>query len=942
MKKWSVTILMIVLSCYSMAQDSLRLVFDHYIKTKGRERIHLANVICKQLNDKKETDTLYIFDHTSKNEAIDFLVLKNMANHYLALHELDSALAFSKKAMRVYKPGICDNEYAECLNTISVICQRTGRFYEALTAQKECYEYDIKSGDPESMSSSTNNLACLYLATNQFSAARNFILKSIEIEQHLNHEDRMAIRYGSASEIYLNLDSLDKALQFAQMAYQLDKKGGRTEKMAIRLSELASVYIKMNKLKEAHNAIGKALPILQQYDNIHSEAICHNQLGDIYLMEKKNAMAANQYREATGLAKRIGNRLIEKKAQRGLAQAIQTQNPIEALQCMQRYVELSDSLYKEESASEFSQFHSIYMAKELDEKNAVLNSKNEAQRRYLIYVSVIFILIFLLLASLIGLLYHMLRMRNKSNNLLKEIEEMRLDFFTKITHEFRSPLTIINGLSEHITKGKMKKEEVYHAAEMILRNGQQLQLLTNQLLDISKMRASFIEPHWRHGNIEDYTKITIETFSQLASQKNIDLNYRHIGEDNNHIDFVPDLYNKIIYNLLSNALKYTQPEGCVSVTTEIKSRKLILTVKDTGIGIPKKDFPHIFEEYYIGDATNCSISTGVGLALVKQISDTLEGTIQVESHEGEGTIFVLELPAMCPSGTAEPLIKAEICPSLYPLTSQHAANENGITEETSEMPKILIVEDNEDVSRFISVLAGDKYQIIQTDNGADGLKKAREVVPDLILSDLVMPKMNGIELCREIRKDEMLSHIPFIIITANPDEDERIKGLDSGADSYLLKPFSVEELTIRIKRLIEQRENMRKNFSRTAQGKDNEIEAIQMPQRDFDFLQKLEDCIQQQMVNGNTDVETIASELCVSSKQLRRKIFALTNMTSVAYILHVRLSKAKELLMQKPQMSISEISLQCGFDDSGYFTKAFKQHYGVTPSTYRKEGKTAD
>jgi len=944
MLKLFATALLAIVSWSAMGQDSLRIVYNQYVQAKGREKTNLANILCRQLKEKDEIDSLYHFDERGKKNKMDFIILKSMGTHYMILHEPDSALFFSKKAIAIYKPGLCDDEYTDCLNNISIICQRTGRFYEALSAQKECYQYDIKNGDPECLSSSTNNLAAIYLATRQFSAAREFILKSIEIERKLNREDRLAIRYGTASEIFLNLDSIDESLEYAEMAYELDKKGGRTEKMAIRMSQKASALIKMNKLKEARSNIEKALDILEKSNNIQSQAICHNQLGNICLQESQDGQAAAHFRKAISLAKQLRNRLTERTAQKGLAQALKKTNPAEALLCMERYTEISDSIYKEETSSELNQFHSIYRMQELNEKNIMLNNKNETQRRHLIYATVIGILVFLLLVSLIAFLYNLLHTRNVSNSLLKKMEDMRLDFFTKITHEFRTPLTIISGVSEHIAQGKSKSmQETQHLAEMIQRNAQQLSQLTNQLLDISKLKATINEPNWRHGDLVAYTRMIIETFHQLAFQKDITLNYRHLTEEKHIIDFVPDYYNKIIYNLLSNSIKYTPQGGNVSITTEIKGDKLILKVNDTGIGIPKDDMEHIFEEYYVGRVTNSSISTGVGLSLVKQICDSVHGSIQIESEEGKGTTVNVSLPTVCPQGKASPLFEIMTTASPYsPSMTGITEAKRSIPDDNNEKPKILIVEDNEDVSRFISLLTQEHYQPIFAGNGEEGLEKARETVPDLIVSDLMMPKMNGIELCQEIRKDEMLSHIPFIIITANPDDSKRLTGLDSGADSYLLKPFNVEELIILIKRLIEQRKNMREHFSKAVEEGKEEKEVEQLSQIDNEFLHKLEECIYQQIAIGNTDVESIASKMCVSSKQLRRKIYALTNMTTVAYMLHVRLLRAKKLLKSEPQMSISEISLKCGFEDSGYFTKTFKQHYGVTPSVYRKERKKAD
>lgn len=372
-----------------------------------------------------------------------------------------------------------------------------------------------------------------------------------------------------------------------------------------------------------------------------------------------------------------------------------------------------------------------------------------------------------------------------------------------------------------------------------------------------------------------------------------------------------DYVEKVVGNLLSNAVKFTPEGGRVSLRLHHRGERLLMEVSDTGCGISAQDLPHIYEPFYRADGQD-GMGSGVGLALVKQIVDSLGGQITVESEENEGTTFRVEMPAA----------------SARPTSS---------TPEIGDVPSLLIVEDNADVARLIEMQLKDRYAISVAKDGEEGIAKARELMPDLIITDLMMPGTDGLQLCRNIRSDEATNHIPIIVVTAKATEADRIKGLEAGADAYLYKPFNAEELSVRVEKLLQQRLMLRKKYSMAA-GEDNDAtDVVEHEHPSFatnsdDFAARLNAIVLSLIDKGTCDVENVASEMCMSSSTLRRKVNAVMGMSPKRYILNVRLEKAHKMLSATPRPTLSEVAEQLGFYDLSHFLKTYRSFYGMSPS----------
>src|SRR5690554_945051 len=552
------------------------------------------------------------------------------------------------------------------------------------------------------------------------------------------------------------------------------------------------------------------------------------------------------------------------------------------------------------------------------------------------------VIIVLLTISVSFLLYAFLE-RSRNNRMLKRVEQIRSNIFAKITHEFRTPLTIIIGLSKQLRELKdLSDNKVETYLNTIERQGRNLSDLVNQLLDISNLSTSPKAVEWKTGNIVIFINMICESFRIYAKQKDIELFF--FSEENIvETDFVPDYINKIMQNLLGNAIKYSYEGTRIYVVIERSksdSKKLIVKVIDQGKGISKEDIPHIFDLFYQNNASGEMIGNGIGLTLTKQLIESIDGSISVKSELGNGTTFIVELPLRISEKTLYPRWtdnekngKKHFVPLKSEDTSRMFSKE---INENDPRTTILLVEDNKDIALYVrSMFPEDTYNIMYTSNGESALEIAHEHIPDIVITDVIIPKKNGYELCREIKSSSLLNHIPVIMISAKNSDQDVAEGFRSGADGYLKKPFQPEELVIRVKNLLIARNRMREKYNRAVIKENKKAEEVKDININVEFLRHATDIIYREMKNPEFTTLILAQELAISVSQLNKKLNAITGFPSSTYILKVKLTYAKKLLASQNK-SIGEVATECGIFDVNYFSRVFKKHFGVTPSQYRK------
>jgi len=516
---------------------------------------------------------------------------------------------------------------------------------------------------------------------------------------------------------------------------------------------------------------------------------------------------------------------------------------------------------------------------------------------------------------------------------LKEMDQIKSRFFSNISHEFKTPLTLIIGPAEKIlTEYKPKLAKTY--AQYILANADRLMKLINQLMDVSRMESGKMVLQTEEGDLTAFLGQILQSFELLARQKSIqmDIQSSHAAIICN---FDRDKIEKIFFNLLSNALKFTPEKGKVTLQMEQVDNKVTVMVSDTGTGMSPEQLPHIFDRFYQVDSskTRAYEGSGIGLSLVKELIDLHEGTIQVKSKPGVGTEFKVTLPF---EKSNVPQIIPVIQSDHIEDTSTKDHTQPHIPQEVSQNT-ILVVEDNPELREFIVSELSKYYQVLEAKDGADGVASGLEHIPDLIISDLMMPKVDGFELLKTLRNKTDTSHIPIIILTAKASFETRIAGLEKGGDDYLTKPFSPKELLLRVNNMLERRDRLREMLARSITQPNAPKEVASKPKMNAQeeaFLQGAVEIIEKHLHNTSFDVAFFCKEIGMSQSSLFRKLKALTKMSIVEFIRSIKLKKAAVLLKQKDHDTIEEIALQSGFNDISYFNKCFKKQFGVTPKEY--------
>ena len=560
---------------------------------------------------------------------------------------------------------------------------------------------------------------------------------------------------------------------------------------------------------------------------------------------------------------------------------------------------------------------------------------------YTLYILIVAI------AVILGMRYYTRRVREEKEH---ELDQMKLLFFINVSHEFRTPLTLILNPIEKILSSPANAEEVQSSARIIQRSARRLLNLVNQLLDFRKMDLGKAPLETVQADIVQFSKDIFLLFNDLAAMRAIDFHFES-SVDTLPVWFDPDKLEKIITNLLSNALKFTQEGGTVMLQVEVtgtskRNEYVELRVKDTGIGLKEDQLKHVFERFFHVD--NSRTGTGIGLHFTKSLVELHHGEILVESEFGKGSIFTVRLPLHDKRNRSEQkdIQHNALANYIYDnnairsteyelaITGGTGSEDDTLQPGAEHKPVLLIVEDNKELRWHLKNELREQYKIREAVNGADGLEKVLKYYPDIIISDIMMPEMDGFELCRKVKSEIETCHIPVILLTARSLEEDRIEGYHTGADEYLPKPFNIYVLKARLKNLLESRQRLKDKFM--ARGGMVPAREVTTNTLDEIFLDKVTKIILENISNPDFALEDLLKSVGISRSHFFRKISSLTGQNPSNFIRTVRLKYAAELLVQQ-QHSIKEISFMAGFNSSAYFSKTFRELFGKTPQQYVEE-----
>lgn len=532
-----------------------------------------------------------------------------------------------------------------------------------------------------------------------------------------------------------------------------------------------------------------------------------------------------------------------------------------------------------------------------------------------------------------------LEMERFEKEKIKELSKLKLDLFTKISHEFRTPLTVITGFIDKLAKeSEISTTERENHIGVIRRNSNSLLRLTRQLTDFRKFEEGKLGLSVLESNIIEFARKVYQSFSVIADEKKIEFSFgANIDECNIYFD--ADKIEKVLYNLLSNAFKFTPEEGKVLIFCNCTEDKVQIEVSDSGIGIPYENQEHIFDLFFRANKIE-NMGTGVGLTFAKSMVELHHGNLECKSEMGIGTSFKMTLLKGAAHFSPEDFADTNIS-QLENLTENsewkaHPMYEVSSTDGTAnnlEKEKILIVEDTPDVREVLKVTLGKQFEVLTAENGQEGLEKARELNPDLVISDIVMPRMDGKELCQTLKKEPLTSHLPVILLTAYSSDEQQLEGLYLGADDYIAKPFMPDILLARVKNLLASRRLLKQRFSNEVYLSPKEMS---LSSYDEKLLEDLIALIDENLEEETLDTVFLADQLGYSKRQLSRKVESLTSMTAAELIRTTRLKRAASLI-DKGGFRLSEIRLMTGFSSRSTFNRLFKKHFGVVPSDYNKE-----
>ena len=946
---------------------SLKYIGYYYAKsdnTLALECFQKTLKISKEIDNKKEVANSY----------------GGIGNILLRQGDYSSALEYYQKALKISEEIGDKGGVSKSCNNIGIIYANKGDHPKALEYYQKALIINEELGDKSDASKSYNNIGSIYSRQGNYSRALEYFQKALKFSEELGDKNDMSKSYNNIGAICHNQANYPKALEYYHKSLKISEEISDKNGISTAYINIGLIYEQQDDYPNALEYYQKSLKSFEELGEKNNIANCNRGIASVFLKQNKYKQAYNYSKKAFNIAKEIGNTATVVSAAEIYAESCKALGLYkEAYDAYVVFKTMNDSLFNEENIKRLTATEYKYKyekekeiaIKEQETKDA-LNAKEKENQ---ITVRNWIIAAFFLMMLLAFFIYRSYRIKLKSNRFLRnqkaeiqdknkqlktladqlqeyteklqQMDQVKSNFFANISHEFRTPLTlIISPLKKLLDNSKYP--DLRKTFNLMLRNAQRQLSLVDQLMDLSKIEIKKMKLQTSLASLNKFTKVMISSFHSLAEERGIRLIF--IEEEKNiEIYFDQDKLHKIISNLVSNAFKFTPPKGTISVIIGIaatagqdkKLNYVKLIVQDTGIGIPEEYIEHIFNRFYQVDssATRRYEGTGIGLALTKELVELHHGKIIVNSKKNKGTEFIVYLPLGKDHLTEDEIVDSieRVEHLIYDFDdpSQHFDNVDTPPKEniSKTAPMILVVEDNQDMRQYIgeSLYAG--YNLIEAEDGGQGFNQAIKHLPDLIVSDVMMPGMDGFELTKKLKQDIRTSHIPVILLTAKAGEESKIKGLETGADAYVNKPFNTKELLVRAKNLIEQRQKLREKFKKNITIDPSEVTVTSV---DENFLRKAAMIVEKHMDNPEFSVEQFSSEMSMDRNNLFRKLKKLINQSSSQFIRTIRLKRAAQLLKQKAA-PVSEIAYMTGFDKPSYFTECFKKQFGVPPSEYGGE-----
>lgn len=820
------------------------------------------------------------------------------------------SLAALQQALSIYTDQEDSLAIAQTLHNIGVLQFDFGNFTTAIDRYREALAIYTQHSDRKGQANCFNSIGRSLLLQKQYQEARNSFYQSISLYSPSNP----SIRYPffNLAESYEAVGQLDSAAYYLNAAHQT---------AAAR-------------------------------KDYYLESLSLTGLGNIARQRNAPDEAIALYKEAIAIARLESMRQEELKATRELYQVMKQQDrPKEALAYLERSQVLQDSLFNEESTRKFAQLEAQYIfdqeKKEIADRNAAekrqLDEQIQQQRTWQIILGSALILSILALFLIYRFqqfrksatleqerLNHQINLQKlafeqKERERLQEMDNFKSRFFANISHELRTPLTLILSPIQRLLKSVRLNPQERTQLHLVRENARFLLKRVNEILDLTKFEARQMQLQETPTAFYDFCKRLAANFESFAQQKSQQYLFEYRLDKDLNILLDRTKFTHVFNNYLSNAIKYTPDSGKVQVALYQQNKgntgHLVLEVKDNGTGIRPKDLPHLFDRFYQGNQEeNKAGGSGIGLALSKEVAQAMGAEVWVKSEWGKGSTFYFEFPCREVMGVLpEP---AEETTSEPDIQLEPLAN---ITQTVPDRPKILVVEDNKQLRDYLHLILSDHYQVLTANHGEHALRKLSDWNAQLIISDVMMPKMDGFELLAQLKNSDVYRHIPVIMLTARSEMQDKLKALRIGVDDYLLKPFIEDELLTRIRNLLKNYQTRKHEISKELPHKPD------LSAADLRWLEKLEGLLKKEVSNPDFTFDQLEDQLFISRSQLQRRIKKITGLTPNKYFREIKLQMARELLESGRMRTVNEVAYAVGFDTTKYFSKIYAQRFGTRP-----------
>lgn len=766
--------------------------------------------------------------------------------------------------------------------------------------------------------------------------AIEYFKKALEISKKTNYPSGITQFNQLLGEIALEEKSYEVAKHYFNALYDESLHRKDTLNQMYALTKLAGVDIEIQKWREAEKKLKTAIDFYEKTRNEISSANAHLSLSKLYIKENKPKEAEKHLNYAASFTNSLDTLSFKIKLLKTTVNYLELINNYkQALKKQQELDSLETIQLEKRNGESFLELEQKYRTQQKEQQISLLKAQNELIDNQKTNERNLFIAGFTILGFISLGLYLLYQNKRKTHQKLKELNVLKSNFFANISHEFRTPLTLISSPIQQRLGQKNLNEKERADLKMVLRNNERLLQLVDQLLDLSKIEARSLQLTVEEGALFPFISTLADSFIYEAEKKNISY-HLNIPTSLQNAWFDKDVIEKIVVNLLSNAIKYSPEQGTVTFKADINQNLLHIEVKNTGKGLTNETLQKIFKRFYQEDKHRQG--SGIGLSLVKELVSLHKGKIEAQSKLDQWTTFYVTIPVHKDSYSASEINQEN------PTFLKETINQNQTAQEVTptvefpenELPLLLIVEDNPEVQSLIIHIFNKKYKIIKAKNGEEGINLALKHIPDIIISDIMMPGTNGIRLTTFLKNDERTSHIPIILLTAKAGDENELTGIETGAEAYITKPFNNKILISKVAKLIESRNNLREHYSKEIILKPNNKVITNIDER---FLQKVKKILDQKLTESSFTIEEFGNDLGMSRMQLHRKLKALTGLTASEFIRSQRLKLATELL-KKSDTNVSQVGYAVGFNNHSYFTKCFRETYSNTPSEYAKANKS--